>query len=511
MKQSTYMRARLNKDRFWRWGWLGVFVFVMQACQPSPETPALPVETRVTPSETPLPTQTPSPTTTLTVTPTATPTELPIPLYTHVGIEVVGSNIVEKIPMLAEAGAGWVRWNGVSWMNLESEEGVYDWTRAVNFETYFQAVSEAGMQLIVIVRRTPEWAQAVPGYVCGAILPEKLEAFGRFMFALVERYSQPPYNVKYWELGNEPDIDPIYSSPTSAYGCWGQETDPYYGGGIYAEMLKVVYPQIKAADPAAQVLIGGLLLDCDPITPPLLESGEPKDCRPARYVEGILAAGGGAYFDGISFHAYDFYWPNEFGFINPSWGIGQITGLPVTYFKTAYLRQMLSQYGFSEKFLLNTETALLCGRDGKEPDCQTDEFNRTKADYVAKSYIVAKGENLHANIWYHYQQGWRSSGLVDANFAPHPALDAFRFVGQILEGAIPIGLILDYPQVIGYKFIKSDTPERAELWAVWSSSGFPSMITLPVSPIELWDIYGTPLPTAQTLEVTNSPIYIRLR
>ena len=38
--------------------------------------------------------------------------------------------------------------------------------------------------------------------------------------------------------------------------------DPYYGGGYYAEMLKIVYPQIKAADPEAQILIGGLLLFC---------------------------------------------------------------------------------------------------------------------------------------------------------------------------------------------------------------------------------------------------------
>jgi hypothetical protein len=182
----------------------------------------------------------------------------------------------------------------------------------------------------------------------------------------------------------------------------------------------------------------------------------------------------------------------------------------VSYYKTAYLRALLSQYGFPEKYLLNTETALLCGSDGKEPACQTDEFNQTKADYVAKSYIVAKGEGLHANIWYYYQQGWRSSGLVSSNFTPYLALGAFQFVGQILEGTIPAG-ILDYPNIIGYKFLKLDASDGTEVWAVWSSNGLPAFITLPVLPSKIWDVYGAPFPVAQTLQITNSPMYIQIR
>jgi len=78
--------------------------------------------------------------------------------------------------------------------------------------------------------------------------------------------------------------------------------DEYYGGGYYAEMLKAVYPAIKEADPQAQVLIGGLLLDCDPTHPP-----EGKDCKPSKFLEGILKNDGGDYFDIISFHGYPPY------------------------------------------------------------------------------------------------------------------------------------------------------------------------------------------------------------
>ena len=76
------------------------------------------------------------------------------------------------------------------------------------------------------------------------------------MSQAVQRYSQPPYNVKYWQIWNEPDVDYRFVPPTSNYGCLADPTDPYYGGGYYAEMLKAIYGPIKQADPQSQVVIG---------------------------------------------------------------------------------------------------------------------------------------------------------------------------------------------------------------------------------------------------------------
>ena len=89
---------------------------------------------------------------------------------------------------------------------------------------------------------------------CGPIKPDALNAFGDFLFEAVSRYSLPPYNVTYWELGNEPDVDWNVANSAMPFGCWGDASDPYFGGGYYAEMLKVAYPQIKAANPEARVL-----------------------------------------------------------------------------------------------------------------------------------------------------------------------------------------------------------------------------------------------------------------
>jgi hypothetical protein len=478
--------------------------------QLSSDATEIPTETSLTNGE--IPTLTPAASPTLTplaeVILSSTPTQIPTPSYTHMGIELVGENFVDKVPRAAEAGAGWIRWNAVLWANIEPQEGSRNWEQAADFEARAQAVSAAGMNLIAIVRRTPGWAHAVPGYFCGPVLSEKLEAFGLFMHDLVERYSHPPFNVKYWELGNEPDVAPTLSPPDNIFGCWGDETDPYYGGRYYAEMLKIVYPQIKAADPAAQVLVGGLLLDCDPLNPPLLASGEPKDCTPARFLEGILIAGGGDYFDGISFHAYDVYWGNDNGFINGSWGVGQKPGLPASFYKAAYLRALLSQYGYPDKYLINTETALLCGRDQDEAECKTPEFHLTKANYVTQSYVVAKGEGLQANIWYYYQEGWRFSGLVSGSFQPYPALSAYRFAAQTLDGTLNWGTVDEYNNLIGYKFLKPSLEGELEIWVIWSSDGKGFSLTLLKAPTHMYDVLGKPLPPSQTLEITNSPLYL---
>ncbi|HNB50664.1 MAG TPA: hypothetical protein PK530_01905 [Anaerolineales bacterium] len=308
-------------------------------------------------------------------------------------------------------------------------------------------------------------------------------------------------------MGNEPDILPAYVNPNSRYGCWGNQDDQYYGGTYYAEMLKVVYPQIKAADPDAQVLIGGLLMDCDPNNPPVQSSGQPKDCQPSYFLEGILENGGGDYFDGISFHAYDYYWIDGSKFIN-GWRAGLNGGLPVVYYKTAFLRALLTQYGYPDKLLLNTETALLCGNDQGEAVCRTDEYHQTKANYVAQSYAVARGEYLQANVWYHYQEGWRASGLVQSPSNPYPALSAYRFAAQMLKDTIPLEFIQDYPNVVGYKFLKSTSEGLQEIWVLWAADGVSSTIILPELPNQLFDVLGQDLSPSQTLDITTNVLYL---
>jgi hypothetical protein len=218
------------------------------------------------------------------------------------GVEINRGHVAAVAARAEEARVSWVRYNSILWPEVEGSRGARDWSKLKGVEEELRTLSARGMTPMVIVRGTPGWAQKVPGSTCGPINADALGAFADFMRELVARYSAPPYNVKYWELGNEPDVDPGLVPGNSPFGCWGDESDPYYGGGYYAEMLKQVYPAVKRADRNAQVVLGGVLLDCDPTNPP---AG--KSCKPSLFLEGILRNGGANAFDIVSYHAYS-YW-----------------------------------------------------------------------------------------------------------------------------------------------------------------------------------------------------------
>ena len=432
-----------------------------------------------------------------TVISTQTPPEFPLS-----GIEI---HAVEGLTLVSEAGAYWVRRNALLWSDVEPEPGLRKWDALKSLEQELISIANQGMQAILIVRSTPPWAQKLPGVYCGPVKAESLTAFASFMRDAVARYSVPPYNVKYWELGNEPDIDPTFVAPDSVFGCWGDQKDTQYGGAYYAEMLKVVYPQVKITDPQAQVLVGGLLMDCDPVNPPetTAGSGKYRDCTPSRFLEGILINGGGDFFDGVSFHAYDYYYSAFGQYGNPNWHSSWDTTGPVSINKGRYLKDLLLTHGYPGKFLMNTENAILCGRDGTESTCQGDDYARTKASYIAQSFTVALAEGMQANVWFSLY-GWRGSGLVSSSAQPFPAYQAYQFNANSLRLAVPGGGLTDYPGVRGYRFMRG--PKT--VWVLWSLDGSPHTIVFPSLPDAIYDIVGNPQSTAQEFTVTLSPVYV---
>jgi hypothetical protein len=456
------------------------------------------------------PTRTPSATSN-TIVPTSSPTLVPSATAGSnsdiqiVGVELHRLTIQGGLDLVAQTDAQWVRRNGLLWSQVEPQEGARDWNSQAALEQELSNAASKGIEVMLIVRSTPAWAQLAPGYFCGPITDDKLEAFANFMYDAVKRYGAAPYNVKYWELGNEPDIDRSNIAPDSPFGCWGDKQDTsYYGGGDYAQMLKVVYPKIKAADPEAQVIIGGLLSDCDPTNPPETApgSGQLKDCTPSRYLEGILENDGGDYFDGISFHAYDAYLGDtQYG--NPNWNSNWNTTGPVFIAKARYFQNLLQSHGHGDKFIINSEAALICGRDGTEAPCQADDFHLTKAYYVAQVNASALAEGLKANLWYSLF-GWRGSALVDGTLNPHPAFEAFQFSAAQLNGSSYSKPITSFSGVKGYEFSRG----AKRVWFLWSLDGQDHQIQLSTMPGTVYDVFGNVIQTTQTPVVSLAPIYI---
>ncbi len=406
-----------------------------------------------------------------------------------------GMDYVKMLPafgldIMAQTDVRWGSGSNVTWSVVEPTEGAREWAALADLDAELANALANGLEPIVMVYSTPTWAQAITGYSCGPIQAAKLTAFGNFMFDLVDRYKD---RVKYWEIYNEPDIDHTLVSPDSGFGCWGDSADTYYGGGEYGAMLQAIYPRIKQADPQAQVLVGGLLLDCDP--------GRVCPVSPApRFLEGILVSGAGSSFDGVAFHAYDYYTGVLGGYENANWASSSTTTGPVLAAKADFIKNVLGAYGAGNKYLLATEVALVCSSD-----CTTD-FENTKAYYIAQVYGSAYSRGVRAAMWYATLASWKSSDILFANLTPRPGYYAFQFGSAKLDGVKFWRNLTPTPGVTGFEF---SLPDR-RIWLVWSLDGADHILSLTEVPTAVYDVDGDPITANRTMTIGKEPYYIEL-
>lgn len=226
---------------------------------------------------------------------------------------------------LIDSRASWLRvnlsWKSVEPVNVNPEN--FDWDKTD--ENLSAARQDMGnINIIANVESNPDWAAV---HENGTINTEHLGAFAQFMEALVERYDGDGVNdapgspkVDYWEIYNEPDRS--LSPPR-----WGNEGDQY------AQMLQVIYPFIKGANPDAKVVMGGIAYDW------FEEDGGPFN---RLFLNDVLAAGGGSYIDIMNFHSYPSFAQN--------WtGLAGSTGVVA---KTNAIRSLMNQYGLNVPIII---------------------------------------------------------------------------------------------------------------------------------------------------------------
>lgn len=425
------------------------------------------------------------------------------------GIEVNTNRIVTQsvFARASELGAQWVRLNTVSWRRVQpTRDGPYDWEALIPFETELIGAYVANLTPIVVVDDSPDWATKTyydgenqPYQTsCGAIRADRFEDFAAFMRALVSRYSRPPYNVRFWELGNEPDIDPRLVRINSVFGCWGDIDDPFYGGEHYGEMLKVITPAIKDADPGAQVVIGGLALD----NPNTTAAGRGK---PENFFEGILRAGAGNSFDIVAYHSYPRFAGRKVD--------SDLHGNPwterggMTLGKAQFLRETMARYRIDKPLFLN-ETGLLF--DGDAPG---REYFETKADYLVRLMARAMAADIQAICWYTLNgPGWLSTALLDEYQQPRPAYKTYQHFIRQTHQSRPVVPGIDYGNSIeAYRF----TLRSRSVDVLWTTDQSVRTVTIPRRQfVAAYTRDGATLyPTVSgehvTLVVGTSPIYIQ--
>jgi len=419
----------------------------------------------------------------------------------------------DLLPKAKAVNNHWVRHNALLWSDYQPDNA-NQFIRDTDLEEDMVAVSQAGMELILIVRSAPTWAREYEWSACAPMAQEHIADFADFMHELVAFYSQPPYNVTYYEVWNEPDgVLLEESAETWPYGCWGDESDDCFGGGYYAEMLKGVYPAIKSANPNAQVVLGGLLLACDPRQP-----GESGYCPAeddewwgwqldqARFFEGVLRGnenvpeGGGKYFDYVNYHGFTYY-EEDMSVIQMEQNVaywsangGQVAG------KLDYLRYIMFEYGIMKPVILSEVTIL----DHLETE-NIAGFQAAKADYVVWLYTRNLAKDIKATTWYHLDgPGWYQGGLLDANQEPTPSYEAFKVLTTALDGAIYQRDLNLETGMVGFEF----TRDTKRVWVLFSEDNNQHTINLPDYFIRAYNLFGEAISPAQGQISYKRPIYI---
>jgi len=271
------------------------------------------------------------------------------------------------------SGATWIR-VPFSWYLIEEtleSPRQYNWGHA-DTHTISAQPRHGQFEFIVILGGNPDWASNLRN---GPLYdPVGIDGFVDFVSAAVERYDGDGYNdapgnpvVNYWEIYNEPDSGPNNHNPTKV--AWGDDGDKY------AELLEILYPVIKAANPNARLVFGGMAYDW------FEEQGGPFV---RSFLDDVLAAGGGDYFDIMNYHFYPAYWNN--------WTSPQSPGLLE---KANYIKGKLASYGYPNKPFLITEAGW---HSNDHPVFPSDE--EIQARYVVELFTQSAAARAEAMIWY---------------------------------------------------------------------------------------------------------------
>lgn len=203
---------------------------------------------------------------------------------------------------LKRAGIGMVR-QTVYWYNVEKTKtpGVYDEKALQDLDRRFADYERFGIEPLVIVHGN------APG-TGFAKRQESYERFGRFMAMLAKRYP----GVKYYQLWNEMDV-----AFTDLFGK-DANLPMKERAKCYVEMLKIVTPMIRAANPEAVIVTGGMV-------------------NYDEFPRGLYEYGGREYFDVLALHTYGM--PLSWSFIG----------------RGARVRKIMDENGDASKPLWNTE------------------------------------------------------------------------------------------------------------------------------------------------------------
>jgi hypothetical protein len=307
-------------------------------------------------------------------------------------------NDVEKtqeIAGLQEIGSKWVRLN-VQWKEAEPQKGSYNLWWIAEYTKAVALAQASGQHVIVMVDSAPAWASGSSS----SNVPRDPADYAHFMRYLSGTLG---LGVDAYEVWNEPNLQRFWSTGPNA--------------AAYTKLLRAAYPAIKAGNPNAKVIFGGV-------------SGNDYP-----FIEKAYAAGAKGYFDVMATHPYTYC-----GSTGPSsvrrGSDGRIT--PDSFTGYREVRASMAKRGdvkpiwFTE-FGWNTATGKCNPGAGM---WQGGVSEAQQAQYLYQAYKMMEADPyVQVALWYSFRNAYWSKdedsaearyGLVDTKFKPKPAYYAFK-------------------------------------------------------------------------------------
>ena len=267
----------------------------------------------------------------------------------------------ERDLLLADGmGFGWVK-QIFGWRDIEPEKGNFDWSKT---DFIVDTTLRYGdVHLIARLDFQPDWARSG---CTDQGPPTNMQDYADYVGAVAHRYRG---QIGAYQIWNEPNLAREWCDRTPSPEA-------------YAEMLRVAYGAIKAADPTAYVISAGL-------SP--TGSGPPQAMPDDTYLDQLYQAMGGSsdgYFDIMGVHAAGFAAPPEISpaeaASNPAYGGERF----FTFRRVEDLRAIQERYGDGDKRVAVLEMGWTSDR--VNPSYAWHAVSEeTKADYLVRAYEFA--------------------------------------------------------------------------------------------------------------------------
>lgn len=313
--------------------------------------------------------------------------------------------IEQEIALLDKAGAQWIRAN-VNWTGLEPDRrGEINQWYLDDLDFAVAEAQRAGLKVIMpISDGVPYWASGDPDkYIDGSgkehwdqMYPPARDAdYGEIVRFVAEHFS--PRGVHVYEIWNEPNSS----------WFWSPKPDP----GRYTKLLQAGAAGVRAADPNATVLLGGL-------------SHNDYD-----FLQGVYRAGGGDYFDGVAVHPYSWTAGPNAKWYRPDGSIA-----PDCFPAIKQIRRTMVRHGDGDKGVWVTEFgwSTTSGYGGVSKAKQAEflkrgfrYLNRLPWVKVALWYSARNAPHLQDEDTYN-----ANFGLFRADWQVKPSYKAFRAVAN---------------------------------------------------------------------------------